>query len=141
MIDFTVQCDGENSKVDCECCDHCNGVHGGIPTNNSNIDIELNERQKLVLNKLKVISGNEVTETGSPQNQAAYWIIEEDEGKYPAESDFLYQRYVLALLHFMMEDSSLSTLKKNSSLDECNWDGVLCNGDGHVIDIKFGKLY
>ena len=111
MINFTVQCSGESSKVDCSCCDHCNGKsHGGIPVggqNGQNIDVELNERQQSVLSKLKTISGNLVHELGTPQNQAAYWMIRYDKGQYPAESEFLYQRYVLSLLHFMIESSSI----------------------------------
>ncbi len=145
LINFTVQCTGESSKVDCSCCDHCNGKsHGGIPVggvgDDQNIDVELNSRQQAVLSKLKIISGNLITQLGTPQNRAAYWIIQEDKGQYPAESEFLYQRYVLALLHFMIEGKSLLILEQKTRIDECNWDGIACNPNGHVIAIRFGMF-
>ena len=143
LINFTVQCSGESSKVDCSCCDHCNGKsHGGIPVGGigQNIDVELNTRQQAVLNKLKTISGNQITELGTPQNKAAYWIIKEDKGKYPAESEFLFQRYILALLHFMFDGNSLYMLEQKTRLDECMWDGIVCSANGHIISIRFGTF-
>lgn len=132
LIDFTVQCSLQTSKVDCSCCDHCNGKPDDVPD-----DIG-GSRQNLIMEKLKALSGDVVKEVGTPQHQAAEWIIEDDEGQYPSQSDFLYQRYVLAMLHFMMEDDNMSMLGEVSGTDECNWDGITCNGDGHLTHIHFG---
>ena len=136
LNDFTIQCTSQKSKVDCSCCDHCNGkAHGGLPSA-PNVEVELTDRQKMVLDKLKIISGSEVTELRTPQNKASYWIIEEDEGHYPAESEFLYQRYILAILHFMMKDGSSKMLNQISILDECHWKGIECDYGSHLLSIK-----
>ncbi len=142
LIDFTVQCTGQNSKIDCSCCDHCNGMgHGGIPSNtNGLLDEELNQEENAVLSKIKTLSGNLVTKYGTPQAKASYWIIKDDQANVPAKSSFLFQRYVLALLHFMMENSDTKMMEGYGALDECDWDGVECNEEGHVSSIKFGKL-
>lgn len=142
IINFTVQCNDEHNKVLCSCCDHCNGKgHGGLPSDHvHNVDVELDARQKAVFEKLKKSSGNLITIEGTAQNKAANWLIKHDNAQVPAESSFLFQRYVLALLHFMMEDSNPNMLKDKSDLDVCDWDGIGCNGEKHVTTIDFGMF-
>ncbi len=140
LIQFSVQCNGEYSKIDCNCCDHCNGNdHGNLPTGDGDkSDGVLNELQKDVLDRLKTLSGNQITVSGTPQNKAAFWLVQTDKAQVPAGSSFLFQRYVIAMLHFMITDGVPNMLEQDSNLDECNWDGIGCNGEGHVISIRFG---
>jgi len=136
ILDLTVQCTGDSSNVVCQCCDTCDGTpHDKFPIGGGTSDF-LDNKQKSVLNKLKTISGTKVTEVDSPQYKAAHWIMKEDEGMYPAESQFLYQRYVLALLHYMVDIQNM-VVQLDGSKDECEWQRVTCNGQGHIESIKF----
>jgi hypothetical protein len=65
------------------------------------------------------------------------WIIRED-NKLAASDQNLFQRYILVLLAF--EYSSLGWITDvKSDGNECNWLGVVCDEDGHVIKLMLGE--
>lgn len=65
---------------------------------------------------------------------ALNWIEGEDQTKLVASDAKLFQRYVLALLAF--EFSKQDMIDES---DECNWVGVECDWEGHVITLALSE--
>ncbi len=110
--------------VECQCCDNCG--------------FEMNLNQKETYDRLKLLSGEKISDPDTPQYKAAYWMLWENKLQYPAKSRFLYQRYVLVLMYFMMGDETW--FEPLVDIDECHWEKVGCNSDYFVENIKFGAL-
>lgn len=125
-----VNCD-RGFIVDCKCCD-CVGDSGGDSGN-----VEWNYNQKRTWSVLSTLSGEKLLDETSPQYKAAHWIVEEDKWHYLSSSSYLYQRYVLVMLYYMMGDQAW--FAPDSDKDECKWERVGCNDEGYVQHIKFGK--
>jgi len=88
--------------------------------------------------KLFDLSGAVVRDGASPQHRAAHWIMQDDVFSLTAESKNLYQRYVIALLYFMMGDQMAFSL--DSRLHECKWNRIKCDGNANITYIKFDNL-
>lgn len=76
-------------------------------------------------------------------NQAIDWLMSED----PHEMDHKFaQRFSLVALDYSLQDNSATTAARTASLtfpviatskiDECQWQGVNCNGEGWVIKLN-----
>ena len=103
------------------------------------------ERETLIEGQLATYSSIQVTTTGTPQNQAFQWLINDDPMQVCPE-DFLdvQQRYILAVLYYSTEGDgwsncnapsapNLSPCREGeeqrflSSSDVCFWFGITCN--------------
>lgn len=127
LIVFTTDCTGESKELSCECCTNC-VVH----TKES----EMGSRQIALLEKLKIVSGSEVLDQlNSVQRKAADWIMKEDTMMLMASSEHLSQRYVLAIMYYMMGDEKWFTL--DGEKNECQWERIGCDASGRVNHIKF----
>lgn len=96
------------------------------------------DNQKATWNRIKSLSGDELNDPDSPQYLAAHWIVQDDKWHYPANSSFLYQRYVLVLLWKMMGHDTLFVPDGRS--DECQWPRVSCDPAGFVDHLELGEF-
>jgi len=103
------------------------------------------ERQTLILGQLATYSGTDVTLSGTPQNEAFRWLIDDDAVKVcPEEFLDVQQRYILAVLYFSTNGDQWSVCNARSALspkqcpggenerflsssDVCFWYGISCN--------------
>ena len=109
--------------VHCTCCENCN---------------DSDAKKKATVEELKLLSGDKIYDPNTPQYKASDWIIREDKWNYPIElTSYLYQRYVLVLLYFMMGDQD--GFKPDPNTDECEWERIDCSHNGYVEHIEFGK--
>lgn len=140
----TLTSDCTQNKVYCSCCINCPNQMPDFTPDDGHYN--LTPSQTLVLNKLKQLSGESaVTTEGTPQYQAAQWIMKVDEMDLDANSPNLYQRYTLAMLHFMMpETHKCYDMQKDE--DECDWESksfagvtwqrISCDSADHVKYLK-----
>ena len=139
------------------------------PTTTCNLS--LGARSALI--RLKLASVSElltVFTAGTPQNEAADWLINLDELRLCPEADDLIQRYVLAVFYYStrgnqwlecsapdFEDPiAIDTDTANADCtivvddgesdawltpsSECNWGGVICDIEGHVIGLEMSTF-
>jgi len=132
--------------------------------------LSLGARSALI--RLKLASVSElltVFTAGTPQNEAADWLINLDELRLCPEADDLIQRYVLAVFYYStrgnqwlecsapdFEDPiAIDTDTANADCtivvddgesdawltpsSECNWGGVICDIEGHVIGLEMNQ--
>lgn len=134
---LTSDCKEDSLKVFCSCCTNCPGV---LPE-----DIESNQG---ILNKLRQLSGHDpIEDENTPHYKASRWIITYDQIITSANSPNLYQRYVLALLYFMMGDKKCFDLQTNQH--ECKWEGnpengvtwerITCSNDQDLVYLKLSN--
>lgn len=71
----------------------------------------------------KLTSLEQIYNKSTPQGRAFQWILHEDERSLSADSQYLIQRYVLAVLYFSTGGDSWTYGNLNflSSLHECHW--------------------
>jgi len=135
---LTSDCKESARKVSCSCCTNC-------PTMLPDLQTGLTSNQLEIQKKLKQLSGNDaLSDENTPQFQAAQWILKEDTTIESANSSNLYQRYVLALLYYMMDGEQCFELKPEEN--ECKWvskpdDGVTwdridCDDDKNLTYLK-----
>jgi len=106
------------------------------------------ERKNIIMKKLRSVSKEIIT--GSFQDLAASWLIEED-SICPNERNInhLKQRYILAIFYYSVHGDQWKLCRKSdmkcsqnsflSLMCECKWFGEGCNQDGFVTKIDFGK--
>ena len=111
------------AKVSCNCCEKC------FPED------EAVSREDGLMEKLVELSGNKVHLLGSAQYRAADWIVNMDAMKLDVSSTTLYQRYVSAILYFMMDASDIFSYKYE--LSECLWERITCNSNNEVTELQF----
>ena len=139
---LTSDCSGESKKVTCECCTSCGAGNAG---GDKSDDEPQKSRQFKVIEKLTNLSGADlVGDESMPQYKATEWIAKEDDMELSADSPHLYQRYVLALLYFMMDGEKCFDII--SGEDECVWvskavngvvwDRIACDSSGHLKYLK-----
>ncbi|KAL3784566.1 hypothetical protein HJC23_010690 [Cyclotella cryptica] len=76
----------------------------------------------------------DVMDVTDPRALALNWINHKDKMMLVASDENFFQRYILALLAF--EFSNLGWISDvKSDGNECNWLGVVCDQDGHVIKL------
>lgn len=71
---------------------------------------------------------------GTIQNDALTWILENDNYYLCPSDDNVIQRYAIT--------SVLMSLNQNKTLShkhECQWEGIKCNLDRRVKEVKYGK--
>ena len=124
LLKLTADCDLESAEIMCDCCTNCESSNPGFDS-----------RQSAVLEKLKILSSEKISQSGSPQERAADWIINDDAMALTASDDRLYQRYVLAILYFMMGNEKWFSL--NGKTRECMWERIGCNSEEEIVHIKF----
>lgn len=125
LMKFDTDCTNASKKVICDCCTNC------VDTEGSKTD----SRQIALLEQLKILSGDAVLEPNSVQQKAANWVMNEDTERRMASSKHLYQRYVLAIMYYMMGDEKWFSL--DGEKDECQWERIGCDVSGRVNHIKF----
>ena len=94
----------------------------------------------------------------TPQSKALNWLAYEDTAGIPQEAEFannLTERYVIALLHFAMGGEDwIEPMDFLSNSSVCEWpplaenaedettftNGIRCNSDGQVNQIRLGKF-
>ncbi len=132
----TIEIDcGRESDITCDtsCCQCKENNISAHPLSGS-----WDYNQKATWTTLKTLSGDKIYTVGTPQYNAAHWIIEQDKWTSKGTTSFLYQRYVLVLLYFMMGNDS--DFRPDNGTNECLWDRVKCNDENHVVQIIFGKF-
>jgi hypothetical protein len=117
-----------------------------------------------------VSDSNVVGTSGTPQNQAVRWLIDQDTRYLCPDSPALLSRYSLAVFYYStrgdrwLECSAPSSFNDTAAIeaanaacniqafpdsgsdawltpgDECQWGGVVCNGNGDVEIINIGTL-
>lgn len=93
---------------------------------------------------------------GTPQYQAAEWLIDQDLFTACPSDPKLIQRYVLAVFYYSTNGDSWDQCSQNdatcgdnapffldrnflSDSSECEWAGASCDFDGCIIRLEFGK--
>lgn len=96
------------------------------------------EREDNIVTKLISVSSlRSLSNHRSPQYKAACWILFDDELQISSENSFLIERYVLALMFYSMSaDAELFI-----PLNICNADGIQCDDEGLITQIKKGELF
>jgi len=108
---------------------------------------------------VKFSDPDEFTKFQSPQFLAFQWLINEDERKLcPSDSELeIDQRYVLAVLYYSMfgdlwpkcgritsagftSDCGDDSRRFLSGSDVCEWNGVICNDENHIVRISVSKM-
>lgn len=99
----------------------------------------------------------QLQEIGSAQHRAAAFVADGDSMQVqltPDNARRFVERYVLALLYYQFNGPRWTyNLKFLSGLDHCEWhddfetsngkivhQGVICNDDGHVVELNLGML-
>lgn len=96
-------------------------------------------RRDSILSKLYDISGEaQINDNLSAQYAAARWLIDYDLEKLDANSDRLSQRYVIALLYYILNGASwVNSTGFLSASHECLWHGITClSGQVYQIDLS-----
>lgn len=82
----------------------------------------------------------------SPQSQALDWLVYQDRTVFPDDSRKLVQRFAIMVLFYACNgkdwQSFSPSLDQQSSVDECNNVGIVCNDRGSIIilDLKAERL-
>jgi hypothetical protein len=66
------------------------------------------------------------------------WLLYKDKMKLQSTSSNLGQRYILALLAFEFGYTFRPNVNWLSSMTECKWDWVTCNGELKVTELELG---
>mmetsp|Transcript_47787 Transcript_47787/g.70724 ORF Transcript_47787/g.70724 Transcript_47787/m.70724 type:complete len:1068 (+) Transcript_47787:143-3346(+) len=91
------------------------------PTSKSVVDL---------LDKLKEISGEEVTKEGTPQYKARKWITNDDPMKLLYDDHSVIQRYILALIYFALGGDDWGKCSRDENSNECKY---VCYTESHCI--------
>ena len=107
---------------------------------------------------LKTVSDpTDLATPGTPQYDAAEWIISTDESVRCPDDEKLVQRYVMALFYFSTNGDDWNQCGQNddtcglmtpfiddekflSSSHECEWAGAECDAKECITEIEFGKF-
>uniref|UniRef100_A0A7R9W3P0 Leucine-rich repeat-containing N-terminal plant-type domain-containing protein n=1 Tax=Pseudictyota dubia TaxID=2749911 RepID=A0A7R9W3P0_9STRA len=106
-----------------------------IPTNQPSSHPSLDD--VLILNHLENVFGNRVHGESSPYANATEWILSEDStGPANRMSEFLTQRYVLALLYYSTNGKNWRAKRFLTPDHHCSWYRIGCNNDESVHSIR-----
>jgi len=124
----------EKQTIITDSVDH--GQHNGplAPINPKPEDYS--QRQIDLVIKLRMLSGNVISVPNTPHHKAAHWMLWIDRSGISADSPFVWQRYILALFYYHMGDGN-NIFELNENTDECNWERIGCDVEGHVQHIRF----
>jgi hypothetical protein len=84
--------------------------------------------------------------SSSAEERAVQWLIEDDLGTAMDDEQSLRQRYVLGTLWFRQATPTTGfgtpdhASTWTTSIDECEWLDVECDGNGHVTALDLGEL-
>jgi hypothetical protein len=127
--------------VECDCCTPCPEKEN-LSSSVNHIDYQkkFGSRGQSIAKLLEGVS-EDVYASGSPSATAAEWIIKEDPQALDSTNPRLVQRYVLALVYFMLDGNNWVFKNFLTSANECEWDGISCNQNDEVTGIILRKLY
>ncbi len=98
-------------------------------------------REPDIIEVVESLSGDifSLTET---QRRALDWLLDTDLDTNACDGDTrIVQRYALANFYFSTAGPyQESRLWLNPKVGECEWEGITCDSDGEVIEIKLGKF-
>jgi hypothetical protein len=108
------------------------------------------------------VSGLVVYESGTPQNAAVDWLVDNDPEYLCPDDDTLVTRYTLTVFYYSTEGDRWTRCRAPTSWDpesedaaneacpdgnawltsgsECNWSGVTCDVNGEVTAVNIGKI-
>jgi len=152
---LTADCGGDAPKVTCDCCTYCYPLPTTrpsetpsttvtptkVPTTSptARCNITPVERSTLISDHMKlnvVENTNDLIDTSSPESLALNWIINEDPQYLCPDDPELNQRYIATLLYYSMGgDGWIASTNFLTGVDECEWFGLSCNGDGSIYNI------
>jgi len=93
-----------------------------IPTMSPSTDMNITEQ-------IFSLSGNATLDTGSPQNKALTWILNDSH-----DSTRLVQRYILMVFYYSMAgDKWTNNNGFGSAENECDWYGISCTGEKELL--------
>ena len=109
----------------------------------------LGERRIQILNILRTVSvPATLNSNGTPQKQAADWLIGSDAFFACPGDEKLIQRYVMAVFYYSTDGGSWTTCSAGdgacadtaylSPVHECDWAGSACDADLCMTEIIFG---
>ena len=114
-------------------CDELKMLAPSNPFNNFTFDIRIDQ----ILSVFHSISSTDILkELSSPQHKAACWILYTDALRLPTPSEFLVERYILAVLLFSMDQTEMLM----QSLATCEYDFVDCDNNGFITKINMRAL-
>jgi len=104
----------------------------------------ISERKGSIRRALGSISSAALSDSTSSEYEAFKWIVDEDELFLSPDDDSLVQRYVLALIYFGMGGDNWNQNKVGEKYlmgtSECDWYGVVCDGDFNVMSLKLDDI-
>ena len=116
-------------------------------------EIQTPSRAPRVVKIIKVVSGNLVDDLTTAQGKALTWMLDSDELIFPTEDERIIQRYVMAVLHYSLEEGgsieAMGGENRNhgkvfpplSTRSECEWSlGIWCNNEGIIHELNFANL-
>ena len=116
-----------------------NTVCGGTPILapiNTLSDFKYDERVDIILEVIYSVSTMApFIDFNSPQYKATCWIIYEDSLKLSPENELFLERYILALFLYEMNVDAGTLI----SVDTCEYDMVVCNNEGKIIELHWSK--
>jgi len=135
LVELRTDCTEAKKDVTCSCCINCAENITDI-----NKPDDLSDRQKGLMQKLRKISGDvAIDDSKSPQHKAHHWMIKVDSMELAANAANLYQRYIMVLFFYTMDDQEQFDIDAKS--DECTWsDRISCvneRGLRIVTSLKF----
>ena len=78
---------------------------------------------------------------GSPQNLAREWLLEENTENIIDEERVIQQYSLATFFHaFSGENWRNNDKFLVAGYNECEWIGITCDTNGHVVELNFGKL-
>ena len=153
---FVADCAGSPPEIACGCCTLCCDAQGetcGEATSQVPIIAAtfapdtVEDRISRLQEKLKVVSGDVVSDGSTPQGKAVTWLARDDPAGLDIDTtDFtmLAERYVLALLYFASNGLNWEqqySFLSSSSICEWNGDeeGTFCDQNGNIVELVLCK--
>jgi len=95
-------------------------------------------RGKSIIDELSKLSDlSLLQDVNASQYKSACWLVYDDKLQMESNAKSLFQRYILGLIYESTNGGQwTNTLSFMESSDECEWDAIQCDDDGHVTKLN-----